>query len=339
MRSVQRVLDANYNRAAEGMRVLEDLARFMLDLKDLCDEIKACRHKLRFISHPDIIHSRDIGGDVGAELSTPTETTRQNVIEIAIAAGNRCAEALRVVEEVLKLEGAGEEVEAIRYRMYELASSVVLALGSPNRKQWNLCFVLTTATCMLPWRETLDQVLNAGCDCVQIREKTLTTSALIAHTVEVVSTASKRGAAVIVNDRVDVAMAAGASGVHLGETDMSIRHARQICTNNLLIGATVHRQHEAEQAIVQGADYLGIGPVFDSPTKPDLPTAGLSMLTSILGEFKQSNHLAIGGITPTNAHTLFERGCNGVAMCSSIASSSNPGQIVTDTIAGVMQPS
>ena len=339
MRAVQRVLDANYNRAAEGMRVLEDLARFMLDLQDLCSEIRTCRHTLRSISQHHLVPSRDICGDVGTELTSPTESTRNNVTEIATAAGNRCAEALRVIEEVLKLEGAGKEVEAIRYRMYELASSVVLALGSTKRKQWNLCFILTTATCALPWRETLDQVLDAGCDCVQIREKTMTTNSLVEHTAEIVSIASNSGAAVIVNDRVDVAMAAGASGVHLGETDMPIRHTRQICSTNLLIGATIHQQHEAEQAILQGADYLGIGPVFPSPTKPKLQSSGLSLFTDILGEFKQVNHLAIGGITPANAQELFEVGCNGVAMCGAIATSLTPGQVAYDTIAGAMQPS
>ena len=339
MRAVQRVLDANYNRAAEGMRVLEDLARFMLDLQDLCGEIKTSRHELRSISQLDLIISRDTGGDVGTLHSTPSESSRKNVVEIAIAAGNRCAEALRVIEEVLKLEEAGSEVEAIRYRMYELASRVVLALGSHQRKQWSVCFVLTTAMCALPWRETLGQALDAGCDCIQVREKTMATNTLIEHSEEVVSIANKSGAAVIVNDRIDVAMATGASGVHLGETDMSVRDARQLCSTNLLIGATTHHLHEAEQAIKQGADYLGIGPMFASPTKPALKKGDVSLLTEILGEFPTVNHLAIGGITPCNAQKLFEVGCKGVAMCDAIASSSNPGQIVHDTITGAMQPS
>ena len=339
MRAVQRILDANVNRAAEGMRVLEDIARFLLDRKDLCGAIKQCRHEIRSITQSDIVWSRDTSGDVGTTHTASCEDTREQISDIAAAAGNRCAEALRVIEEILKLDNRGSEIETIRYRMYDHAAQVFVSLSVNQSKQWKCCFILTTANCVLPWRDTLRQSIDAGCDCIQIREKTMATTALIDHTKEVISIASEGNVAVIVNDRVDVAMIARAAGVHLGATDASVKDARQLCSNKLLIGATVHNLSDCTNAIQQGADYLGIGPMFTSTTKPDIQTAGPSLLTTIIDEYPSMNHLAIGGITPANAKDLFAIGCKGIAMCESIASSTTPLQVVLDVIDGSMQPS
>ena len=98
MRDIFRILDANVNRAAEGMRVLEDLARFMLDRKELSGQLKQCRHELRSVA-PGAIKSRDVDGDVGISHMAAGENSRECVADIAIAAGNRGAEALRVIEE------------------------------------------------------------------------------------------------------------------------------------------------------------------------------------------------------------------------------------------------
>ena len=339
MRAVQRILDANINRAAEGMRVLEDLARFLLDRKDLCGAIKQCRHEIRSITQSDIVWSRDTSGDAGITHTTPREETREHVSDIAAAAGNRCAEALRMIEEILKLDNRGSEIETIRYRMYDLAADVFKLLSVNQNKQWKCCFILTTSSCVLPWRETLRQSIDAGCDCIQIREKTMATPSHINHVKEVVSIANVKGVAVIVNDRVDVAMVAGATGVHLGAGDMPVEDARQLCSNTLLIGATVHDLSDSTTAIGQGANYLGIGPMFKSTTKPEMQTAGTSLLTSILDEYPSMNHLAIGGITPTKSNELFAIGCKGVALCDAIASSTTPQQVVHDVIEGAMQPS
>ncbi len=338
MRAVQRILDANINRAAEGMRVLEDIARFLLDKKELCGEIKQCRHELRSIAL-GVDQYRDTANDVGTTHETPSERSRECVADIATAAGNRCAEALRVIEEVLKLENKGSEVEAMRYRVYDHAADVVLALRVSQGRQWKCCYVLTTSCCVLPWRDTLQQSIDAGCDCIQIREKTMTTNALIEHTKEVVSAGNKCGVAVVVNDRVDVALIAKAAGVHLGAADMTVKEARQLCSNKLLIGATVHDLTDVTNALKEGADYLGIGPMFASVTKPDIQPAGPSLLTTVLNEYPSVRHLAIGGITAANAHDLFAVGCKGVAVCNAIASSTSPHQVVHDMIEGAMQPS
>jgi thiamine-phosphate pyrophosphorylase len=313
-----RILDANINRAAEGMRVLEDIARFTLENQTLCSSIKKCRHELR-MQTPEIT-SRDVRADVGTTISTKTEGRRDSICDVAIAAGNRCAEALRVIEEILKLERQKNTVESIRYEMYDLSEEVIRLLGATQKQQWKLCFVMTKDDCLLAWQDTLVQSLVSGCECVQVREKNLTTAELITHVQEVKEIADKYEAQVIVNDRVDVLLVTRVSGVHLGKNDMSIQDARKLIGSKYIIGKTVHNTCE----LTNDANYIGVGPVFESPTKPSTKIAPLELLKNAL----RYNHLAIGGITPQNVHELYAIGCKGIAASSAIAKSPTPGKIV-----------
>lgn len=326
MSDVHRILDANINRAAEGMRVLEDIARFSLENKKLCSSIKKCRHELR-MQTPEI-NSRDAQGDVGTTISTKSEGKRDSVHDIALAAGNRCAEALRVIEEFLKLSSAKNTVEAIRYTMYDLAEEVIRLLGATNKQQWKLCFVMTKDDCVLAWQDTLRQSIIAGCDCVQVREKELSTRELIEHVHEVKQIAQTYGAQVIVNDRVDVALATQVSGVHLGEHDMSIQDARKLCGSEYIIGATAHTTDMITSSIGVGADYIGVGSMFASQTKPNVQVAPLGLLKNALAH----THLAIGGITPENVHELYTVGCKGIAVSSAIAHATTPEKIVSSLL-------
>jgi thiamine-phosphate pyrophosphorylase len=324
MSVVHRVLDANINRAAEGMRVLEDIARFIIEDQKLCSSIKNCRHQLR--TQTQHYSSRDVCGDVGTTVSTKEEGARNSVNDVAIAAGNRCAEALRVIEEFLKLEHQKNTVESIRYEMYDLSAEVIRLLGATNKQQWKLCFIMTKDECVLAWQDTLIQSIAAGCDCVQVREKELATRDLIKHVKEVKKIADKYGAQVIVNDRVDVLLATGSSGVHLGKNDMSTKEARKLLGSEYIIGKTVH----AKGDLTGDADYIGVGAMFASKTKPEVQTVSLGLLKNALAY----RHLAIGGITPENVNQLYAAGCKGIAVSSAIAHSNTPEKIV----AALLQP-
>lgn len=329
---VIRILDANINRAAEGMRVLEDIARFVLENQQLCGEVKSCRHQLR--EQSPTLYSRNTAKDVGACISTIQEGNRDSIHDIALAASNRCGEALRVVEEFLKLNSTQNTVETIRYRMYDLSAEIIKQLGSTNKQQWKLCFVMSQAECVLPWQETLTQALSSGCDCVQVREKTMTTKAYVQHVHKVKQISNSFGTPVIINDRVDVLLATKVAGVHLGTEDMPITDARRVVGKEVIIGATVHSLEEMNNAIEQGADYIGIGAMFPSPTKPEVPTADTELFEAAI----ECNHLAIGGITPKNVHLLYTKGCKGVAVSSSISKSSNPSQVVESLLHPEAQP-
>ena len=330
--SVMRILDANINRAAEGMRVLEDIARFKLEHKNWCESIKKCRHELRSQT-PTLLH-RDVGGDIGTQLTTSQEQNRESILDIARAASNRCSEALRVVEEFLKLHNAGSTVESIRYKMYEFSAAIIGALGSMSRDQRRLCFVMTKNDCAISWQDTLRQTMDAGCDCVQVREKKMPTAEFIQHVVEVKKIANKHNVQVIVNDRVDVMLASSASGVHLGDEDMSIQDARKLCGHEFIIGATVHTKEKIQEVAVAGADYIGVGSMFASQTKPNVKIVS----TDVLEEAMLHNHFIIGGITPRNIQTVYDMGCSGIAVSSAIAQSLTPGKIVEQLLQHEAQP-
>ena len=331
MPAAARLIDANANRASEAMRVLEDLGRLVLDRADLGGSIKRCRHELRGLVPGDwATASRDVRGDVGTGLSTDSEGQRSGLYDVAEAAAARLGEALRVIEETLKITG-GESgsVEALRYAMYDHAAAVCTALGSRRRQQWPLCLLLSINACKLPWQDVVRGALDGGTTCVQVREKSMDDAALLEHVQSVIELARPRGVAVIVNDRVDLALAADADGAHLGDTDLSIADARRVAGGQLLLGATAHDLGTAILASEAGADYLGVGSMYASATK-DVPVGGPPLLASIINRLPGTPHLAIGGIDRQHLPELAEAGCRGVAVCASICGADDPAAAATE---------
>ena len=215
------------------------------------------------------------------------------------------------------------ELESLRYRLYDLTAFLEQRLGR-TVAQWNLCLLLTEATCVLPWKEVLMAAIEGGVDCVQVREKHLPADALLARAREVMGMCQLANIPVIVNDRVDIALAAGAAGVHLGQHDLPVREARKLCGWQLIIGVSTHGPQEAQSAMEEGADYVGIGPIFSSTTKPDLEPSGVDRVRETLTVIDNLPHLAIGGVGPENAAEVLAAGGRGLAVGSAICGSSTP---------------
>ncbi len=317
----------------EAARVLEDLARYCADDAALTDGFKSLRHDLAsaLASLPPQVRAahRDVVCDVGTKLQGENEGTRANLAAVAAANGSRLTEALRSLEEIFKvLSTSGPEggaIESLRYRAYALIAQLALRLRPCEARQWKVCVLLTKSLCRRPWREVLAESIAAGAECVQVREKDLSSHELAAHVREVVAIANASGVCVIVNDRVDVALAAGANGVHLGLSDLSIADARRVAGRVLLIGATVHNHAEATAAVAAGADYCGVGAMFASSVKPDQPPAGPDWMREFAAAWTTTAHLAIGGIDSRCAAKLREVGCRGVAVSTAVCGADDPG--------------
>ncbi len=336
-RGLGRLIDANANRASEGLRVLEDLARFELNDQDLAAELKAIRHDLaegvRSVL-PDRVQRlalRDTPGDVGTALSTPGEKARENLASIASAGGGRACEALRVLEEVSKMVASKMAppgpFEALRYRVYEASRRVEVALSGRRARQWRLCVLISRSLCKHPaWQEVARGAIEGGAECLQLREKNLESRDLLEAARELVEIARPAGVAVIINDRADVALACGADGVHLGQTDLSVRDVRAIGGASLLVGVSCSTLAHAQQAARDGADYLGLGPMFPSATKPKDTLTGPSLVRDVLADplTADSPHLAISGIDAGNVGELARLGCRGVAVSSAVCASKDP---------------
>lgn len=163
-----------------------------------------------------------------------------------------------------------------------------------------------------------------GVTCVQLREKNIGTRAFIAKAKELKSLLQPLGVPLIVNDRVDVALAAAANGIHLGQSDMTIEDARRIAGDDIIIGISAESLQDAIDAQAQGADYIGISPVFNTDTKKDIATPlGLEGISSI----RQQTSIplvAIGGINKGNIKSVIKAGADGIAVVSAIVSADSP---------------
>lgn len=167
----------------------------------------------------------------------------------------------------------------------------------------------------------LPRLAEAGVDGFQVRAKSLADGELLAFTERIIALVRPLGARVIVNDRVDIALAAGADGVHLGAHDLPVAHARRIAPD-LLIGGTCRNRTAARAARDAGADYAGFGPVFATSSKDGLPPAlGVRAISAAAGPLPL---VAIGGIDPTTAAAVRLAGAHGVAVIGSVWNSPDP---------------
>ena len=333
-RRLDRLVDACRNRVAEGLRTLEDLARFVLNDTEASTTLKRLRHGLRETiasgwDEQRLLGARDTSGDVGTAIETPSESHRQTQADIAGAAASRVREGLRSLEEAAKTIDAdvARQLQMIRYETYDVAARLGTRLQLSVPRQWRVCLLLTIDACSLPWMQVFEASIAGGIDCVQIREKHMADATLVSHACDVVRRAHAKGVSVVINDRPDIALASGADGVHLGQDDMSVAAARQVLGQGPLIGVSTHSVDEAQAAIAAGADSIGIGPVFASATRPELIAAGPMCVTQTLTALGNVPHLAIGGIDSTNIGQVTVAGAQGVAVGSAMCSAASPSDV------------
>ncbi len=338
MNPTARIIDANANRAREAMRVMEDHARFVLNDDALSTKLKALRHDLRsaleLLPAGWIEANRDTPGDVGTSINTENEQVRQSENDVVIAAGKRLSESLRSLEEFGKIVSPefGQQVESLRYRGYAIEQDGLQRMGAVGGcPQWKLCVLITESLCQLPWLDVVDAALRGGADCIQLREKNLPEGKLLGRAQAIVDRCQDAGAASIINDRPDIALMVGATGVHVGQTDLPVRHIRKIAGRSLVVGVSTSNLTQAEAAILSGADYIGVGPMFATTTKDKPTIAGPEYAKACIAKFDLP-HLAIGGIDESNIATVVQSGVQGIAVSSAVCASDNPEQVVYSLI-------
>jgi thiamine-phosphate pyrophosphorylase len=187
-----------------------------------------------------------------------------------------------------------------------------------------LCLLATRALSRLPLVEAVAAACRGGVRVVQVREKGVPDAELLAATLDLAAAAREAGALLLVNDRVEVALAAGADGVHVGPSDMDPATARVLLGPDRIVGVTTHDLAQANRAVAAGADYVGIGPVFPTGTK-GVPV--LAIGPEAAGRVARAIPVpafAIGGIAPGNAGRLRAAGCGRVAACAAILGAADP---------------
>jgi thiamine-phosphate pyrophosphorylase len=329
-----RIVDACANRAREGLRVVEDYCRFVLDDTFLSSQLKQLRHDLSaaLSSFPAelLLQARETQHDVGTASSTVSETRRQSLLEVAQVNWKRLQEALRSLEEYAKvpLAGGGPDLgaglEALRYRTYTLERAIVLGTASRERLAGAQLYVILSASqCFGSLERTIKEAAAGGAAVIQLREKNLADRDLWQQARQACLWAREAGVVFILNDRPDIARLVEADGVHLGQDDLQVKEARRILGPDAFIGVSTHNLEQVWQAVLDGASYIGVGAVFPTTTKQVPGYAGLEFVREALAETTLPA-FAIGGVNLKTIDQLAAIGATRVAVSSAIAGAEDP---------------
>ncbi len=331
-RAIYRIIDANFNRGREAARVVEEFCRFALDCAPLAGRAKQLRHELSsqmaMLDGGQLTASRDTVGDIGCGLEVQGQLKRANLQDCLSAACKRLTEALRVLAETSQTIDAdiAKRFEQLRYTCYTLEKDIInLAIPAEKFKSVRLYVILS--------EQRSDDIISlskdciaGGADCLQLRAKNISDMQYLAVAKELVRICKDSGVISIINDRVDIAVACDADGVHLGQNDLSIAEASKMQLKPLIFGTSTHSMPELQQALTEQPHYVGLGSIFPSNTKEDVEVVGVDYITDaakmLAGTSVRS--VAIGGITVENMDKVLTAGAEAVAISSAVTKADDP---------------
>jgi thiamine-phosphate pyrophosphorylase len=310
--------------------VLEDYCRFTLDDRYLTQQLKELRHALAVAAQGVpatlLLSARETMRDVGISVTASGEYERASPAEVAVVNLKRLQESLRSLEEFGKVLGPdlGREIEALRYRAYTLERAIVAGGRARERLAGAKLYVLVTGgTCASSLDWTIAQAAAGGAEIIQLREKSRSDKELLIRARDVRLWTRQAGVLFIVNDRPDIARLVEADGVHLGQDDLPVKDARRIVGPDALVGVSTHTLEQVRRAVLDGADYIGIGPVFPSRTKEFAEFPGLEFVRAASAETSLPA-FALGGIGPENVARVVATGARRVAVSTAVVASDEP---------------
>lgn len=349
--AVLRLLDANLDRAREGLRVLEDWARFGLDRADLVARTKDMRQRLGRCHGDRYKRARHAASDPATGLAHPAQAERCRPEQVVAANAARVQEALRVLEEFGRSVDPplAAEAAALRYQLYDLEVELLQAqspAGAHRRALLRRCHLYLVTSPVPGLEERVEAALAAGLRLVQYRAKEgashadgtpLSDADRLAQARSLRECCRRHGALFLVNDRIDLALAVEADGVHLGQGDLPVAVARRLLGPERLIGRSTHALPQLRQAVADGCDYVGVGPVNATPTKPGREPVGLAYVREALAE-SAIPCFAIGGITAAAVPELRASGADRVAVVRAITAAADAGAASRELLAALAQP-
>lgn len=324
VRQKLRIVDVNLNRAREGLRVLEEQARFTYGAAALAGRVKELRHRVARVEagfpggRAALVEARDVAADPGASA---WEGEFRDDPEGANF--KRVQEALRVLEEQARCFDIhlAHDLKILRFAVYELERSY--HAEGVQRPAAGLAagglYLIAGAgdTAGRPLLNAVRAAAAGGATVFQLREKDAPAGEFMARAREMRGLTRELGMLFIVNDRLDIALAAEADGVHLGQDDLPLAAARAIAGTGLIIGLSTHSLEQAVAAEKEGADYIGVGPVFPTSTKPDYRPVGLDLVRRV-AEQVRIPFVAIGGINRQNTPDVLTAGARCLAVVRAV---------------------
>ena len=327
-----RIIDANLNRIGESLRLLEDLARLMLNNATLAKQLKAMRHELEVRELPvkkQLLQARNAEGDVGINIEAPEQVEERELPATVVANTRRVQQSLRVIEELAKIPSIKldpEKFKKARFSLYTIERDLISRLLRKDKlERISGLYVIIDAQ-FLRGRSHIDvaaQAIEGGAKVIQLRDKTMPKRELLPIALELKSLCAENNVLFIVNDHLDIALAADADGLHLGQDDLPIPVARRLLPIEKIIGCSVTTVAQAITAESEGVDYIAVGAIYPTTSKEAVEVVGLERLCLIRNEVRLPL-VVIGGITQDNVAEVSAAGANSVAVISAILEAVSP---------------
>jgi len=319
-----RIIDANLNRLSEGLRLLEDVARFTLNDAAASARLKSLRHELSDSVSPmrrALLSARDASGDVAAFAEE--DMAREDMPAIVAANARRVTESLRVLEELAKLPESGldpERFKRVRFAVYDIERELMGKVLRRDRRIAGLYVIIDPE--LLGDKDEVkacQQAIRGGAKVIQLRDKKRDKADVLTSARRLKQACARSNVPFIMNDYIDITMAADADGVHLGECDLPVAEARRLLPIDRLIGRSTKTIQQAKKAESDGADYIAVGSMYPTTSKEKFTVVGPERLRQIRKAVSLPI-VAIGGINADNVAEVIDAGADAAAVISAVLS-------------------
>jgi thiamine-phosphate pyrophosphorylase len=323
----QRIIDANLNRAGEGLHLLEEIARMVLNDAALTQQLKAIRHEILkgdLAFNQQLVQSRDSMSDVGFDIEVGEDKKRELPTAL-VANARRVQEALRILEEMAKVPGTTPELDAdkfkqARFALYTMEQELLARLTRQDKKSKLTGLYAIIDSQFLGKRNHLkvaEELIKGGASVIQLRDKFTPKAELLPIAQKIRKLCTDKGVLFIVNDYLDIALACGADGLHLGQEDLPLSIARRLLPMDMILGGSVNTVEQAKSAEAEGADYIAVGSMYPTTSKEKPKVVGVGRLRQVRGVVSLPL-VAIGGINKDNATEVAANGADAVAVISAL---------------------
>jgi thiamine-phosphate pyrophosphorylase len=345
------MIDANLNRSREGLRVLEDVARFLLNDAELDHKLKILRHDIGRETRSlrmGLLSQRDSEHDVGHPYPVSPEDNRpdakttslEGLLDLVTANAKRVEESLRVAEELAKLPELSSALnsavfEQARFTLYTLERELISRISRRDKTQRICGLYVILDRQFLAGRDELDvagQIIEGGAKIIQLRDKKCTKRELLPVAQELKELCGRAGVLFMMNDYLDLAIAVDADGLHIGQDDLPLTVVRRELPVDKIVGCSVTTVTQALQAQNEGADYIAVGSLFPTTTKKEITVVGVDMLK----ELKRTVSIplvAIGGINQSNVAEVLAAGADAIAVISAVLGENDVGRAAQQLVA------
>ena len=342
-RQTLRIIDANLNRIGEGLRLLEDVARLLLNDTALTQQLKTMRHELirgGWSFHQQLLQARDSEGDVGINIEALGEEKERELPIMVMANARRVQESLRVMEELAKVPGAIPELDSgkfkqARFNLYTIEQNLLSKLQRQDKLKHIPGLYVIIDTQALKGRSHIEiaaQAIHGGARIIQLRDKLHSKKELLPIAQQLKNLCAEHNVPFIINDYLDLVLATDADGLHLGQNDLPIPVARKLLPMGKILGCSTTTVDQATTGESEGADYIGIGSIYPTSSKETAKVVGLDRLRQV----RQAVTLplvAIGGINKDNAAEVIAAGADSVAVISAVLEAEAPEEATRQIVA------